>query len=92
MQAGEIGSIYKDEKDADVAVEVIFYGDDLWEVDPAYHELVTPVEELGPFTCGVSIDGCIIYKNGDYYADFVNSIDAAKACKLLNAEHRKETK
>lgn len=92
VEAGEIGSIYKDEKDADVTVEVIFYGDDLWEVDPAYLELVTPVEELEPFTCGESIDGCILYKNGDYYAEFLNSEDAQRACKLLNAEHRKEQK
>ena len=53
-------------------------------------QLVTPVEELEPYSVGGSIDACILYKNGEYYAEFVNSSDAEKACKLLNAEHRKE--
>lgn len=65
-------------------------GGDEFTIDPAYLELVTPVEEQEPYSVGGSIDGCILYKNGDYYAEFVNSSDAEKACKLLNAEHRKE--
>lgn len=85
---GMILTVTRDEEKYDnVYVEC---GGDEFTIDPAYLELVTPVEELGPFTCGVSIDGCIIYKNGDYYAEFVNSSDAEKACKLLNAEYRKE--
>lgn len=59
-------------------------------VNAAFLKLVTPVEEQEPYSVGGSIDGCIIYKNGDYYAEFVNSSDAEKACKLLNAEYRKE--
>lgn len=59
-------------------------------VEFCYLELITPVEELEPYSVGGSIDGCILYKNGEHYAEFVNSIDAERACKLLNAEYRKE--
>lgn len=105
VQTGEIGSIDKDEKDADVAVEVIFYGDDLWEADPAYLELVTPVEELEPYSldeCGFA-NAVYLRKNGKTYltipygaaACFLQSraeaLAAAEAeCARLNAEYRKE--
>jgi hypothetical protein len=58
--------------------------------DVSYLRLVIPVEEREPYSVGGSIDGCILYKNGEHYAEFVNSIDAERACKLLNAEHIKK--
>lgn len=64
----------------------------VYYIDPAYVELVTSTEEMEPYSVGGSIDGCILYKNGELYAEFVNSIDAERACELLNAEYRKEQK
>lgn len=48
------------------------------------------IKEQEPYSVGDSIDDCILYKNGEFYAEFVNSSEAEQACKLLNAEHRKE--
>lgn len=106
VSAGEIGLIDKDEKGADITVEVIFYGDDLWEVDPAYLELVTPAEEIEPFyVCENTesksfevrrkkdhkVQAAFYYFNKD---DAHAKSEAAKAtlehCDRLNAEHRKE--
>lgn len=55
-----------------------------------YLELITPVEELEPYTCGRGVDECILYKNKELFAEFENPKDAARVCKMLNAEHRKE--
>ena len=86
---GMDGTVVEDEFNSKVNLAI-----DGWTKDvfyPACHlELVTPVEELEPFSVGGSIDGCILYKNGEHYAEFVSSIDAERACKLLNAEYRKE--
>ena len=60
--------------------------------DVPYLRLVIPEEERVPYSVGGSIDGCILYKNGEHYAEFVNSIDAERACKLLNSEYRKAQK
>ena len=49
-------------------------------------------KELEPYSVGGSIDGCVLYKNGEFYAEFVNSSEAEKTCKLLNAEYRNEQK
>lgn len=53
-------------------------------------ELITPMEELEPYTQGGGIDEQSIYKNGDFYAELKDAKEAERVCKLLNAEYRKE--
>lgn len=91
VSTGEIGLIDKDEKGADVTVEVIFYGDDLWEVDPAYLELVTPVEEMEPYSIDPKNTN-VLFKYGKKIATFEDDDEAQELCDRLNAEHRKEQK
>lgn len=59
-------------------------------IDPAYLELVTPVEELEPYRVGTGIDSQLLYCNNELFAEFEKEEDAKRVCDLLNAEHRKE--
>jgi hypothetical protein len=70
----------------------VFHHATEYRLDPAYLVLVTPHEEQEPYSVGVSIDVCILYKYGEYYGEFVNRIEAERVSKLLNAEHKKEQK
>jgi hypothetical protein len=65
-------------------------------IDPAYLELVTPVEELEPYSIGESTDYFSVEKDDEelslYWKDkHPNAKEAAEAeCARLNAEYRKE--
>ena len=67
-----------------------------WCLDAAYFELVTPVEELEPYSVGESSHTWYVYKDDDVVAAFnkekyPNAKAAAEAERdRLNAEYRKE--
>ena len=68
----------------------------LQPIDPAYLELVTPVEEWSPYGVEKNIHGWIVYKDnyGNVVANFNNTHPHAKEaaeaeCARLNAEYRK---
>lgn len=62
----------------------------VYYIDPAYVELVTPVEELEPYKCGEGIDAQLIFFQDEHFAEFENEEDAQRVCAWLNAEYRKE--
>lgn len=68
----------------------IRHGEDEYTIDPAYIELITPVEEQEPYKCGEGIDAQLIFVNDELFAEFENEEDAKRVCALLNAELRKE--
>lgn len=67
----------------------------LQPIDPAYLELVTPVEELEPYRVDHNQYGWHVEKDGEILATYnderhPNAKEAAEAeCARLNAEHRK---
>lgn len=71
-------------------------GEDEFTIDPAYLELVKPVEELEPYSMGESSDYFSVDKDDDelclYWKDkHPHAKEAAEAeCSRLNAEYRKE--
>ncbi len=101
---GKILTVTRDEEKYDnVFVE---YGGDEFTIDPAYLQLVTPVEELEPYSVHESevIQGfdivrdklCVMTfpfgekENGWYYNRLAAKVAADAECARLNAEHRKE--
>lgn len=97
MRDGEVGFVVKKEE-ASGMVELSIDG---WKNGVFYHacnlELVTPVEELEPYSIEKNIHGWIVYKDnpGNIVANFNNTHPHAKEaaeaeCARLNAEHRKE--
>lgn len=85
---GKILTVLKDEeKHCNIFVETPI-SDDFF-VNPAYLELVFPVEELEPY----SIDPAntnVMFKHGEKFATFEDDDEAQKLCDRLNAEYRKE--
>lgn len=48
-KTGDIGTVDRNESPGTAEVEVEFADEDMWEIDPAYLELVTPIEEREPY-------------------------------------------
>lgn len=57
--------------------------------DPAYLELVTPVEELEPYSIDTRTTTDIL-KHGEWYAHMSDGDEAEHLCQWLNEKHRKE--
>ena len=51
---GEIGIVSRDESPGTASVEVEFADEDMWDIDPAYLELVTPRGRAGAVLCGTA--------------------------------------
>jgi hypothetical protein len=99
VDTGKEGVVSRNETGADPAIEVTFGDDDFWDVDPAYLELVTPVEEQEPYY--VEDGGLSVMVNSRINERVVccsfhknvhpNAKETAEAeCARLNAEYRKE--
>jgi hypothetical protein len=82
---------------------VAFGDDDFWDVDPAYLELVTPVEALDPYYVEDvgnawavrKPEDCGMYSTQAWFSKerHPHAKEAAEAeCDRLNAEYRKEQK
>lgn len=94
---GDVVTVDKDEEDCEW---VFLKADDehkLDVIDPAYLELVTPVEELEPYSVSENIHGWVVFKDnpGTVVANYNNihphAKEAAEAERdRMNAEHRKE--
>ena len=95
---GEIGIVDRDESPGTASVEVEFADEDMWEIDPAYLELVTPVEDLEPYklidspnTYNIVRDSAMVMTI--HKKSHPNAKAAAEAERdRLNAEWRKEQK
>lgn len=68
----------------------VYHNSSEYRLDPAYLELVTPVEELEPYKCGEGIDAQLIFFQDERFAEFENEEDAQRVCAWLNSEYRKE--
>lgn len=77
-------------------VDIKFPCGTIGQIDPVYLELVTPVEELEPYSVGESTDYFSVDKDDEklslYWKDkHPHAKEAAEAeCARLNAEHRKK--
>ncbi|MBR5887978.1 MAG: hypothetical protein IKZ07_07210 [Akkermansia sp.] len=94
---GAVWTVNRNERDGGIAHESIlvslFYEDDkeghIIDIPPCFLELVTPVEELEPY----SIDKAntnVLFKYGLKFATFEDDDEAQELCDRLNAEYRKE--
>ncbi len=92
--SGSLATVKQDEDENKVLIAID--GSGIWWVDAAYLELVTPVEELEPYSVGETTDYFSVDKDDEelslYWKDkHPNAKAAAEAeCKRLNAEYRKE--
>lgn len=101
-ELGSIGEIALDEGEDDPihGIGVDFEDGSAVYIDPAYLELVIPVEEMEPYSVQetMSLDGWQIVRDGLPLALYdsrrhPHAKAAAEAeCKRLNSEHRKECK
>lgn len=102
---GQLLTVTEDEgtEDTDSIVYVAPNGITSWTSDPAYLELVTPVEELGPFAVecdedekeySVTIRSKFVcsypYDSDSFYTEEHAKAAAEAECARLNAEYRKE--
>ena len=94
----QLGKVYSVDEDEDTThCYVMLKSCDIYYAHPvAFLELVTPVEELEPYSVGVSSHTWYVYKDDDVVVAFnkkshPNAKAAAEAeCDRLNAEWRKE--
>jgi hypothetical protein len=101
VDTGKEGVVSRNETGADPAIEVVFDDDDLWDVDPAYLELVTPaeehelyyVEDVGNAWAVRKSEDCGMYSTQAWFSKkrHPRAKEAAEAeCDRLNAAYRKE--
>ena len=100
VDTGKEGVVTRNETGADPAIEVAFADDDFWDVDPAYLELVTPVEEQKEFFIEdeKELPYYLIHFGRPRNFELVAQLDrkyytleqANAECDRLNAEYRKE--
>lgn len=89
-----LATVKSDEDENKVLITID--GSGTWWVDAAYLELVTPVEELLPYSVGESSDYFSVDKGEEEICTFwkdshPNAREGAEAeCARLNAEYRKE--
>lgn len=98
LPVGTRATVVKDEDECDWVFLKADDCDKLDTIDPAYLKLVTPVEEVKPYSVGESTDYFSVDKDDEelslYWKDkHPNAKAAAEAeCDRLNAEWRKERK
>lgn len=88
-KVGDIGTVIKEEDATSFFVRLHLEGKYEKDMPYCHLELVTPVEELEPYSIDPETT-TDIFKNGDWYAHFGDADDAEAVCAMLNAEYRKE--